>query len=240
MSGAQMLLKPRIMDPKRRDDISEALLAICGPQNGGPQATPAYMVNWYPEGLRERTLGPHSKKLTGVSRYYPTLSPKVVVDFEPAHPDKWYHDEKVQFFAERNILYIAITLQDRLTEEEFTARYKDRKQALDRFRADGLEQAALDGATLVEHTLADETVSLLIDKLATQRAKAVRDRFGRPLGGAALQQRLKAHKQAIVAEYRKKLRHGMDAGGCARELTSEIERPDDGQAAAPDADRASA
>jgi hypothetical protein len=236
--AAYMMLRHRVMDPKRQDDITDALMKATGMvKEGAPAPTPpAYLVPWYPDGLRERTLGPNSLKLVPVTRYYPTLSPKVAVDFEPALPEKWYHDEKLKFLCERNILYFPIALSDKLTEEAFISRYKDAKHLLERSQSDLKEtaeqQAAFPTDPLIWHEqqLTDPLLQQAIQRLAVLRAEADRGSDGRALGGAALRVRIGKHTAKLQEYCRGQLKHGsMDARKCAQLLADETQRLSDGQ-----------
>lgn len=235
---AYLTLRHRVMDPKRQDDITDALMKATGMiKEGQPLPTaPAYLVPWYPDGLRDATLGPHSRKLVPITRYYPTLSPKVAVDFEPALPEKWFHDEKLKFLCERNILYFPITLQDKLTEEQFISRYKDAKHLLERAQADLKEmaeqQAAFPKDPLIwqEQQLTDPLLQQAIQRLAILRAEADRGRDDRPLLGAALRVRIGKHTAKLQEYCRGQLKDGhMDAGKCAHLLADETQRLSDGQ-----------
>lgn len=227
--GRPMDLRERVLDPSRKDEISEVLLTLATDTCSGPAPAP-YQMNYYPPGLRERALGPHSPKWIGVSRFYMTLVPKVVVDFEPQKPDPWYYEQKLQFFFEKGIIYFPIHLYERLTDEQFSDRYKQLKMALDRQGADAATEKALLDATLVESTLAEPEVLAAVDKLAILRAEADRDPMGRPYGGAVRLRKIEQHKRDIVASYRARLRHGrLDPGSCAEQLADEIARRTDGQ-----------
>ena len=231
-AGPAMDLRERVLDPSRKDEISEVLDTLVLRTEGATTypGPPVYMMNYYPPGLRERTLGPHSNNLVGVSRYYPTVVPKVVVDFEPQKPEKWWFEEKVRFFFELGILYFPIHLYERLTAEQFGARYRDLKHALDRQNTDASEEAALSAATWVETVLAEPEVLQLVDRCAQVRADDDRDPMGRTYGGAVRLRKLEQHKRDIVDAYRNRLRHGdLDREQCTRELANEIARRTDGQ-----------
>jgi hypothetical protein len=223
-----MNLRPRVMDPRRRDEISEALQVAVG-QTLDASVPLVYLSNWYPPGLRECTLGAHSKGLVGMTRYYPTLEPKVVVDFEPAPPDRWWHDEKAQFCQEHGIVYFAIGLHDRLTVEQFVDRYKDARMRLDRAHVETLEDKALADVSFVETALMREDIATALNAKALALATEMRDPNGRVYGGAIKLRNIRVQKQQLVDYYRKKLRHGMDPDECYRELTDTAERRSDGQ-----------
>ncbi|HET9562689.1 MAG TPA: hypothetical protein VFP01_11315 [Propionibacteriaceae bacterium] len=234
---AYLTLRHRVMDPKRQDDITDALMKATGMiKEGEPTPTPpAYLVPWYPDGLRNRTLGPHSRKLVPITRYYPTLDPKVAVDFEPAPPEKWFHDEKLKFLCERHILYFPIALQDKLTEEQFISRYKDAKHLLERAQADlkemATQQAAFpkDPLQWREQQLVDPLLQQAIQRLAILRAEADRGSDGRALGGAALRVRIGKHTAKLQEYCRGQFHNGLDAGKCAQLLADETQRLSDGQ-----------
>ena len=232
-----MLLKARVMDPGRRDDISEVLADVTAV--GELRTVPVYMVNYYPDGLKAVTLGPNSKNLVGVSRYYPRLDPKVVVDFEPAPPDPWFHDEKARFFLERGILYLPIALQDKLTEAEFATRYQEAKMRLDRGLVDQRDTARETAAVEVEDILQDPKLQEALDARARWEAEQELMQRNKPRPrGAALTAIVARHKRALLGEVRRKLKvnadGSLDLERCCRELTDPIERRFDGQVRPPE------
>ena len=235
-----MTLRPRVMDPRKRDDISEVLHAATRPQHG-ETPVPVYVLNWYPDGLRDVTLGAHSRKLVGVTRYYPTLDPKVVVDFEPAPPDKWFFEEKLKFFTERGIVYLGIALRDQLTDEQFVTRYKDARHLLDRSKSATHEALVLRDAAFVEGALAEPELALALDRAAVAMASAECGRDGRPLVGKARLNRIATRKRELVARFRERLKHGtLDPVDCRRELENETQRRADGQVHSPEPSRSHA
>jgi len=243
-----MTLKARVMDPRAADDISDALkdLTFTPRTVDGRVETPeeqvqrrkaplGYFVNYYPAGLRERAVGPHSRDLVPISRYYPTLKPPVAVDFEPAPPDPWFLEVKQQFFYERGVIYFPIHLTDRLTPQQFTERYQDLARALVS-RVSRHDETVVQGVE-VEGVLAHPDFVKLIDARARQLADGVADRTGRTLRGAARTHTLKRLKLEVIARLRAQLRHGMDRDECYRQFADETQRPSDGQVRAPVASR---
>lgn len=249
---ALMTLKPRIRDPRATDDISQVLKSIVwAPRvlDDGKPETPeqfaerlqlplGYLTPYYPDGLRERILGPNARELVSVSRYYPTLDPPVVVDFEPAPPDPWFLDVKQQFFFERGVLFLAIYLQDRLTPEQFAERYREALRVVNHKE---VQQDLATVATVdVEGILSEPGLLTLVDARSRQLVTETRDSLGRLLQGAARMHVLKRVKTELVAQLRGQLRNGMDRDECYRQLTDATQRPSDRQVGAPVAGRSGA
>ena len=241
-----MHLRQRVMDPHRKDDITEALLKATGMVKEGVETPPqpGYAVPWYPPGLRDRTLGPHSKQLVPITRYYPTLNPPVAIDFEPAPPDKWFHDEKLKLCCERGIVYIPLALNDKLTEEQFIVRYKDARHLLDRSEAVQKEVATQEQAlekmsytdplVYVEQQLeSNEQLRFACQRLGIERAEIERDRLDRPFGGAILRRKIGQHTATVYEQVRRRLKNGVAPAECIRELTDESQRLADGQVHSP-------
>lgn len=242
--GPLMHLRARVMDPSRKDDISEALHKA-SPMEKNPynpkerhrrDSLPVYLVNHYEDGLREITLGPQARELVGVSRYYRMMDPPVVVDFEPEPPEKWFFEEKQRLFTERGILYLGIALTDRLTDEEFIERYRTALIGFERAQEDLRADRALAEATAeahadvdVEDVLMTPEFDVLLTRLAHLQAAADRDKINRPLRGFARTRRAATYKITLVDQYRGKLRAGMGTERCHRELTEAIERQGEGQ-----------
>jgi len=234
-------LNARELHPRRKDDLTEALTtAALNLKEGDHRPMVGYYLNYVPPGLREVTLGQHSRLWVNVSRMYPTLDPVVVVDFEPAPPDPWWHDEKAKFFTEQNILYLPIALTDRLTLDQFTSRYKEAKRLLDRSRHDMLEDQALADGTIpprsgfsagdsVEEWFLTPEVVQAFNNRALALADAMRDSRGYVYGGAIRLRHIRNHKADLVRYYRDEMRHGMDREQCYRELTDPTARRADGQ-----------
>lgn len=226
-----MILKHRVMDPKQLDEISEALAYTETPLDGAGKPTgepyrvvPVYIYHWYPNGLRERTAGPHSRDRVGMTRYYPTLDPRVVIDFEPAPPERWYAEEKRQFCFEKGIVYLPIGLNERMDEAGFAERLKAAKDLLHRMTTEGGEDSALkDAEKGVEDWLLEPALMALLD------AKALRDveeEFrGRKLFGGARNKVLKRKKQELIEQLRAGLKSGriVDPYECYREPTHSAE-----------------
>ena len=181
-----------------------------------------------------------SRKLVPITRFYPTLTPRVAVDFEPAPPEKWFHDEKLKFLCEKNILYLPIALQDKLTEDQFISRYKEAKHLLERAQSEIKEIAEQVAAfpteplLWIEQQLVDPQLHQAIQRLAVLRAEAERDPMDRPYGGAVLRRRIGQHTAKLQEYCRGQLKHGrMDAGKCAEQLADESQRHRDGQVRTP-------
>lgn len=230
-----MLLKRRVMDPRQQDDISEALAVTHPAVDGAPawREVPAYLHNWYPAGLRERTVGPHSRELVGITRFYPTLKPKVAVDFEPAPPELFYEDEKRRFCAEQHVVYIPIYIGDRLTVAEFKARYDAAKDMADRRWSSLLEDRALAEVT-VEQWMQTPELLAAIDAECLRLCAVEEETSGKCYRGVARKAVLGRIKRDLLDELRRKMKngtvkdplaflaarkdtHGVDGSGGARE-----------------------
>jgi hypothetical protein len=210
-----MQLKRRVMDPKLKDEISE-VLAYQQPSDpdapGGPtsfRVVPHYIFNHYPKGLRERCFGPHSRDLVGVTRFYPRLTPPVVIDFEPPPPDPWFRDEKLQFFSEQGIAYVPLTLRDALTVEAFAERVEAARRLAVTVRQESSELAALAGVGKdVESWMQDPVLVASIDAEVVALLEQETESRGKPLFGAARLRRLAAIKTRIIRKLREDLKRG--------------------------------
>lgn len=101
-----------------------------------------YALRYYFQELKDICLGRHSPDLVGVSRYYLTLDPQVVVDFEESDT-KFYLEEKRKFFMEKKIVYVPIFLKQILTKEQFASLVQTEREALVRGYRETLEDQAL-------------------------------------------------------------------------------------------------
>lgn len=205
-----MLLKHRVMDPKMRDDISECLAYMQEPeQEGGHpyRVVPAYLHNYYPAGLKERTVGKNSRTLVGVTRFYPTLKPKVIVDFEPAPPELWWDEEKRKYCIENGIIYVPIWLGDRMNEEEFKARVAAARQTLDSALSVLNENRALASIT-IEEWIANPELMQAMDRHALKLLADQEAEEGKCYRGVAKRAVLRKIKQQLVNELRGGLKNG--------------------------------
>lgn len=210
-----MQLKRRVMDPRLKDEISEALAFDVPTDNRDGQGNiikyrfvPQYVFNHYPKGLRERIYGPHSRELVGVTRFYPRSEPPIVIDFEPAYPDPWFREQKLQFFLEQGIAYVPITLKDALTVEAFQERVEAAKRMAIAGRQEAAELQALAGVTDVEEWLQKPDVVASIDKETLEVLKQENEKRGKPITGVARTQRLATIKTAIIQHLREDMRRG--------------------------------
>lgn len=256
-----MTLKARVMDPRAADDISDALKAAA--YTPKPDEKPedfqarlaaplGYFARYYPEGLRQRVLGPNRKTLVPISRYYPTLTPPVAVDFEPAPPDPWYLDIKQQYFYEHGVVFIPIYLSDRLTQAEFIERYRealkvvrpkdlDAARAKHRTSADAHPDPQTVAATVeealavegVEDTLRSPDFQALITRRATQLADERIANSGKRLVGVVRKNFIRQQTDEVIAQVRRQLRSGLDRTRCYQLLADSIERSGDGQVRPP-------
>ncbi len=209
-----MMLKERVMDPRMTDEISEALAYTETPRDGAGnlagtpyRVVPSYVFHWYPEKLKERTVGPHSRDIVGMSRFYPMLTPKVVVDFEPAPPAKFFEQEKRRFCIEQRIVYIPIYLLDRMNEDQFKERYTAEREAMEA----GIREVADDKA-LKEHTvegwMLDERLMQLIDRHVLQLVQKDERENGKRYFGISRAHVLRRYKNELLNEVRAGLRTG--------------------------------
>jgi len=216
-----MQLKRRVMDPKERDDIDLALTYEERPEGGKPHmVTPAYLFNYYPPGLKERTIGANARGLVGVTRYYPMLTPKVVIDFEPAPGVNFWEDEKRRYFTEKRIVYFPIHLGDRMKIEEFKERLKAATELMYRVQAEGLENSALKAAEVgVEDWLLRPDLMALVDARAMREVDEESKAQNKRLYGAARTIVIGHRKRALLQELRDGLKNGriVDPFECYRE-----------------------
>lgn len=205
-----MLLKRRVMDSRQRDEISEALAETKYDDNKQPYTVvPSYRFNYYPPGLRERILGTHSKQLVGVTRHYLTLSPEVIVDFEPNYPDKWYYDEKAAFFGERGLVYVPVALNAKYTEDEFKLLVESCRSLALSAKAEFAERTELaKGHVHVEDWMQDPALVAEMDAEAVRTLEADLAKTPRSLHGAARAKFLGKIKKGIVDALREDLKRG--------------------------------
>ena len=208
-----MMLKERVMDPRMLDEISEALAYTETPLDGEGKPTgvpfrvvPSYVYHWYPPALKDRTVGPHSRDIVGMSRFYPTLTPKVVVDFEPAPPDKFYEQEKRRFCMEQRIVYIPIYILDRMNEAQFKERYQAEREIMEV----GIREIADDNA-LKQHTvegwMLEPQLMTLIDTHVLQLIAQDEKESGKRYFGISRAHVLRRYKNELLNEVRSGLRN---------------------------------
>jgi hypothetical protein len=170
------------------------------PRNGKPDeisvvlGSDGYYQNHYDRRLRDLVLGVHSTDLVRVSRYYPMLEPKVVVDFEPPKPDKMYCEEKRKYFMEKGVVYIPIFLNQTFTKDQFAELVEQEKKFLAQGYREVLEDQALVSKGDHSPILDDPKILAEID---AQALKIVSD-MG--LRGAAKLKRLKREKERLLRE----------------------------------------
>lgn len=215
-----MQLKRRVMDPRAKDEISDALAfeEKTDPDANGVRSSytvvPGYIYNHYPKGLRERCLGPHTKDLVGVTRFYPRCDPKVVIDFEPPHPDPWFREEKLQFFLEQGIAYVPIYLNDTLTTEAFKERVEAARRMARSGHQESMELKALAKAAReelqpgVEDWLNDPALMASLDAEAGALLAKEFEARGRPWFGVAKTRRLQTIKTQLIQKLREDLKRG--------------------------------
>lgn len=231
-----MMLKERVMDPRSKDDISEALAYMEHPKDGtghptGPsfRVVPSYVFHWYPDKLKERTVGPHSRDIVGMSRFYPTLDPKVVVDFEPAPPDKFFEQEKRRFCMEQRIVYIPIYLLDRMNEAQFKERYTAEREAMEA----GIRELNDDKA-LAQHTvegwMLEPQLMVLIDRHVLQLVEKDERENQKRYYGISRAHVLRRYKNELLNEVRSRLRIAPGADGAIRDPIAYLQKKVDAHA----------
>jgi hypothetical protein len=104
-----------------------------------------YAMRYFFKDLSVEILGARSKDHVTVSRYYLTLNPKVVVDFEPHPLDGAFHvEQKRRYFLDKRIVYVAIFLKDRLTDAQFAERVEEAREFTKRGVWEQRQQLELD------------------------------------------------------------------------------------------------
>lgn len=179
------MIKEVVNSHHKKDEINEVL------------GTGIYASRYYWRTLRDQILGVHSGDLVGVSRYYLTLKPTVVVDFEPVPPEKFYVEEKRRFFLKKGIVYIPIFLGQRLSKEQFEALSKQEHEILVRgFREAIQDSTLLSTRELKDPMFKDPTVLQWIDSESLRRLKE------KKLKGAAANKHLPHIVTEVVNELR--------------------------------------
>ena len=172
---------------------------------------PQYIYNYYPKGLRERCVGPHSRNLIGVTRFYPRAQPPVVIDFEPPPPEPWYREEKLQFFLEQGVAYVPILLRDQLSTEAFMERVDAAKRMALAGKAESQELAALAGVGVgkdVETWLQDPALVASIDAEVLEVLQHETEARGKPIFGIARLRRLATIKTLLIQKLREDMKRG--------------------------------
>jgi len=155
----------------------------------------------YDKALRDVVLGPYSRDLVPVSRYYMLLRPPVVVDFEPLPVDGgFFVEEKRRYFIERGIVYVAVFLAETLTTDEFAARVREARRLAEVGPKTAKEDAALRSADPPPDRLPPGDMAA-IDRMALRLLEADIQRQPN-LRGASRAKRLAAIKRRLIAERR--------------------------------------
>lgn len=191
-----------------RDEISEALGDV------------RYAQNWYPPGLKARTVGDHSLDLVSVSRFYFLLRPRIIVDFEPSPLDgKMWIDEKRKWCFEQGIIYVPIMLGERLSLEQFKDRVEEERGYMASGNRLSRDLAALRGVVpedvlkdlppdrTVEDVLVHPSTIRWIDE-ETMRRFDVQHGGRKELRGAARSTVLAQIKRTVIEDVREKVKHG--------------------------------
>ena len=191
-----------------RDEISEALGDV------------RYAQNWYPPGLKQSTVGPHSFDMVSVSRHYFLLKPAVIVDFEPSPLDaKMWLDEKRKWCFEQGIMYIPIMLGERLSGEQFKARVEEERAFLLSGRRHSRDLAAMAAVLPIEvlqNLPQDRTVEDVLTHPAaikwiddeTMRRFNTQHGTRRELRGAARSTVIERIKRTVIEDVRERVKHG--------------------------------
>jgi len=205
-----MILKRRVMDPRQKDEMSEALAFEQPTDDGGTYwFVPQYVYNYYPKGLRERCVGPHSRNLIGVTRFYPRAQPPVVIDFEPPPPEPWYREEKLQFFLEQGVAYVPILLRDQLSTEAFMERVDAAKRMALAGKVESQELAVLASVGKdVETWLQDPALVASIDAEVLEVLQHETQARGKPIFGIARLRRLATIKTLLIQKLREDMKRG--------------------------------
>jgi hypothetical protein len=157
--------------------------------------TGIYAQRWYTKELRDQLLGRHSGDLIGVSRFYLTLKPQVIVDFEPTPPDKFYLEEKRKFFMGKGIVYVPVMLKEKLSKEQFQRRVDDEKLILIRGYRESLQDTTiLTNKDLKGPYFSNPEVLAYIQKESLRRLKE------KKLKGVAAKKHLPHLTEQVVAE----------------------------------------
>src|SRR6188768_4378110 len=201
-----MVIQNKTRLPK--DDISEIV------------GSPHFAQNYYPNGLKDVTVGPHSLDMVSVSRYYMHVKPPLVVDFEPSPLDgKFWLEEKRKFFFERGIVYVPVYLKERLSNVQFAERVKEERDHLLLGKGVISENRALNAVTVddvIQFLPPDRTVEDVLKHPTTQkhindeslRLLTIRLRGGKRLTGGARENVLKAIKRQVIEDLREKVKRG--------------------------------
>ena len=182
---------------KVADEVSEVL------------GCPHYAQNHYFMALRDRVLSPHSTNLIPVSRFYMTLTPPVVVDFEPSPLEggRFYCEEKRKFCWEHHIVYVPVFLKDSLTRDEFAARVETERKRMVEGHDQAMQDAALHEIRDPRGLLSDPTTQAWIDEQVHQVVQKLKAE-GRHLYGMALRHVQQNEKKRIVADLLEDYRRG--------------------------------
>lgn len=190
-----------------KDEVSEVL------------GDPRYIQNFYPPGLKERTVGPWSRDLVSVSRFYKWLTPPVVIDFEPSPYDaKFWLDEKRQWCSEHGIVYVPVMLTERLTGEQFRKKVDLEIEFHRSGRRDSLTVEALRAVTpedVLRMIPLDRSVEDLlvhpvtVEWIDTETMRRFEEKYkDRPLHGGARIKVIGLLKAKVIAEVRERIKHG--------------------------------
>jgi hypothetical protein len=173
--------------------------------------SPHYLTPYYDKALRDAILGPHARDLVPVTRYYPSLKPPVVVDFEPQH-DKFFVDQKRHHFMVLGVVYIPVFLGERLTKEQFAERVK-REREITKVGNRQLADDLLLETVEVDHLFEDPDLHAAIKREALVRLEkleklTLKNKFYPKFRGFARTKKLEKLVAEVTDEFREQVRHG--------------------------------
>ena len=189
--------------PRHARDHS--VLRTSSPRGRGPDeisdvlGSPYYATPYYDKILRDAVLGPHSRQLVPVTRYYLLLKPPVVVDFEPQLGEGlFFVDEKRRFFHARGIPYVPVFIGERLTPAQFGQRVREARRLAEEGPVVAKEDAALRSADPPPDRLPPPVIMQIDREAMTILAADIRDNPN--LRGGSRMKRLAAIKRRLIAE----------------------------------------
>ena len=152
--------------------------------------SPYYEEQYSPKALRDAVLGPHSLSLVKVSRHYMLLRPPVVVDFQQKEaPRKFMPEAKRRWFAGRATVYVPVFCFETLSADQFRARLREARLAMEWIASAAREDAALKAASEADATKIDIQEARKLDQLALDQLR-VEIRSNPNLRGASKARRL--------------------------------------------------
>lgn len=173
--------------------------------------TTLHWERYYDKALSVRILGPHSRDHVTVSRYYCTLKPPVVVDFEPSKNDgKLYLEEKRQYFMEKGVIYVPILLNETITQDQFRERLETASGITTRGGKILSDNKAL-GEAIPEEALPKLLLSPEVATFVDAEALRLTDAYARTkkkFGGAVRTRQIVKFKLQVVEDVKRAARQG--------------------------------